>query len=226
MIALALGQSNSANFGETRYRPKREAYSYYRGRLYRAEDPLPGAECDRGSVWTRLADLLVESGMYERVVFVTIGIGSTTVECWAESGCCKYLKETLEDLNAHNVRLTHIFWHQGEQDSYLKTGSATYKKNMAAVLRVLRGYGQEAPVYVSLASYSPLVAGGICSEVRRGQVEFINENPGVLAGPDTDSLISEAYRYDGVHFSDAGLDVFAELWFKAIAESAEVVKIN
>src|ERR1051325_5350689 len=41
MVALVFGQSNSSNSGET---PKAAAtgavYNYYRGQLYRAEDPL------------------------------------------------------------------------------------------------------------------------------------------------------------------------------------------
>lgn len=69
MVILALGQSNSANYGETRYRPKHEAYSYFRGILYGAADPMFGADGLKGSVWTRLADMLVESGMCDRVVF-------------------------------------------------------------------------------------------------------------------------------------------------------------
>lgn len=227
MIAFAFGQSNSANFGETAYRPGREVYNYYKGALYRAEDPLLGAAGLMGSVWTRLADMIVESGMYDRVVFITAGIGATSVECWTEKECSAYLHETLADLKAHNISITHILWHQGEQDNFIRTGSAAYKKRMARLLDIFREYGQEAPMYVSIASYNPLAskkAGYISSKVRRGQVEFINENSGVLAGPDTDGIISRDYRYDGVHFSSTGLESFAKLWFNAIAESSEGVK--
>ena len=225
MVALGFGQSNSANFGETKYRPQHESYSYYRGSLYRAEDPLPGADGSRGSVWTRLADLVIESGMYERVVFVTIGIGATSAGCWAEGECRRYLEETLRDLAAHNIRFTHILWHQGEQDNLQGTGHAEYAAQMNRLLAVIRGYGQDAPMYVSLASYQPhdMTRSFMSAEVRLGQSEFINCNSGVLLGPDTDRLVSQNDRYDGVHFSSQGLDSFALLWLNAIRLSAEEV---
>ncbi len=228
MVVLAFGQSNSANFGETKYRPQHESYSYYRGKLYRAEDPLPGADGDRGSVWTRLADMVIESGMYEKVVLVTIGIGATSAGCWAEGECGRYLEETLRDLAAHNIRFTHILWHQGEQDNLQCTGHAEYTAQMNRLLALIRGYGQDAPMYVSLASYQPhnFSRSFVSEEVRQGQADFINTNSGVLLGPDTDTLVSNRDRYDGVHFSDEGLDLFAGLWFNALKENSEIVKVR
>lgn len=227
MVAFAFGQSNSANFGETAYRPRRGAYNYYRGSLYRAEDPLLGAAGLMGSVWTRLADMMVEAGIYERVVFINTGIGATSAECWSEKDCSLYLRETLADLKMHNIKLTHILWHQGEQDNFTKTGRVTYKKHMTKILSIFREYGQDAPMYVCIASYNPMASkkdGYISKSIRQGQMEFINENRGVLLGPDTDSLVSKEYRYDGVHFSTAGLESFAKLWFNAIVLNSEKVK--
>lgn len=224
MVALALGQSNSANFGETLYNPKHEVYSYYRGNLYRAGDPMYGADGLRGSVWSRFADLVIESGMYDRVVFVTAGIGGTSVQCWTDGECSEYLRDILEDLHSDKIRLTHIFWHQGEQDNLQNTGHAEYTARMTRLLAVIREYGQDAPMYVSIASYHPhnLDRSYISDEVRRGQADFINGNRGVLCGPDTDRLVSKESRYDGVHFSGPGLDSFALLWLEAVRESSEL----
>ncbi|HPS56812.1 MAG TPA: sialate O-acetylesterase [Spirochaetota bacterium] len=228
MVALALGQSNSANFGETCYTSRREVYNYYEGNLYLAEDPMLGADGPKGSVWTRFADMVIESGMYEKVVFVTIGIGATSVECWTDGECSGYLRETLADLAKHNIKLTHILWHQGEQDNLEGTDHSTYTSRMGKLLAIFREYGQAAPMYVSIASYQPndFSKNFISREVRQGQVEFINNTGGVLCGPDTDKLVSKENRYDGVHFSNAGLKSFARLWFNAIRENSEKGKVR
>lgn len=226
MVILAFGQSNSANFGQTGYRPKHEVYSYFRGSLYRASDPMFGADGLKGSVWTRLADMLVDSGMCDRVVFVTIGIGATPVQCWTDGECSEYLRDTLEGLRSDNIRLTHILWHQGEQDNLQRTGHTEYTARMNRLLAMIRGYGQDAPLYVSMASWHPndFDKSFISKEVRQGQADFINNNQGVLLGPDTDTLVSEKYRYDRVHFSSEGLDAFARLWLYAIKDNSEKVK--
>jgi hypothetical protein len=185
-----------------------------------------GADGLKGSVWTRLADMLVDSGMCDRVVFVTIGIGGTSVQCWTDGECSEYLKDTLEYLKSDKIRLTHILWHQGEQDNLQNTDHAEYTARMNRLLTIIRDYGQDAPIYVSLASYHPhdYNRSYVSTEVRQGQIEFINENSGVLLGPDTDSLVSKDDRYDGVHFSTKGLDIFAGLWLNAIRNGNETVK--
>ena len=82
MVALAFGQSNSANFGETPKAAKQNVYNYYEGKLYHAQDPLLGANGIGGSVWTRLGDKLIEHQMYEAVVFIPLGIGATEIARW------------------------------------------------------------------------------------------------------------------------------------------------
>jgi hypothetical protein len=61
MVALVFGQSNSANSGETPYKSRQGVYNFYKGKLYRAQDPLLGATGDGGSVWTRLGNNWVTS---------------------------------------------------------------------------------------------------------------------------------------------------------------------
>src|SRR4051812_7416200 len=47
-VFLVLGQSNAANHGETRHRADGNVFAFD-GKLYEAEDPLPGATGDGGS---------------------------------------------------------------------------------------------------------------------------------------------------------------------------------
>ena len=66
LTILDLGQSNSGNFGETKKTPEHNVYNLYfaNQKLYLADDPLLGANGDRGSVWTRLGDKIIEQRKY------------------------------------------------------------------------------------------------------------------------------------------------------------------
>ena len=224
MIALTFGQSNAANNGQNPYTPHNATvYNYYEGKLYKAKDPLFGATREKGSVWSRLGDMLIDSGLYTKVIFIPIAVGGSEIACWTNGDCVKKLQQTLQRLDSQHIRLTHIFWHQGETDNIKNTSKAKYKEQLATILKNLRSY-QNADVYISLASFHPSAINkplGIDSVIRNAQQEFINENRGVLQGPDTDTLIYAIHRYDSVHFSDFGLNAFAKLWLQSIIHKHE-----
>ena len=53
MVALAFGQSNSANYGQGHRRAREKVFNYYQGRLYHAEDPMLARDGNGASVWPR-----------------------------------------------------------------------------------------------------------------------------------------------------------------------------
>ena len=226
MIALTFGQSNAANNGQNPYTPHNAAvYNYYGGKLYKAKDPLFGATREKGSVWSRLGDMLIDSGLYTKVIFIPIAVGGSEIACWTSGDCFKKLQQTLNMLDSQHIHLTHIFWHQGETDNLKNTREATYKEQLGMILKKLRKT-QSADLYVSIASYHPGATSkplGVDTVIQKAQQSFINENKGVLQGPDTDVLIHAIHRYDGVHFSDFGMNAFAQLWWKAIVNKNEKV---
>ena len=129
-------------------------------------------------------------------------------------------------LDSLHIRLTHIFWHQGETDNILNSSKAKYKENLGAIFQVLRKY-QSADFYVSIASYHPVSIAkplGVDNVIREAQKEFINENKGVLVGPDTDTLIHAIHRHDSVHFSDFGMSLFTQQWLNAMLNKSEKVR--
>ncbi len=232
MIALAFGQSNAANNGQKLYTTHNASvFNYYGRKLYTAKDPLMGNTGKGGSVWTRLGDRLIDSGLYKKVIFIPIAVGGSAIECWVSDGdCFEKLQQTLKTLNSQHIRLTHIFWHQGEMDNLLNTSTAKYKEQLGAILQTLRKY-QSADFYVSKASYHPGAIAkplGVDSVIRNAQKEFISENKGVLLGPDTDTIIHTIHRHDSVHFSDFGMTAYAQQWFNAIINKKEkaVFKLN
>lgn len=225
VVALTFGQSNAANRGQKRYTcHNKNVLAYNEGRLYRAKDPLPGATGPGGSVWSVLGDMLIDSGLARKVIIIPVAIGNTAIDCWAHGDCYNKLLKTLKELDSAKVRLTHVFWHQGESDNLKNTSKEAYKKALGVLWKTLREHQQTAGFYVCLASYhneavtKPL---GVDTVVRAAQKEFIKENEGVLQGPDTDGLFYAIHRYDGVHFSEYGMKQFALQWLKAIREKKE-----
>ena len=227
MIALAFGQSNAGNYGKNAYTPHNAfVFNFNNGKLYTAKDPLIGTEGKGGSVWTRLGDKLIDSGLYNKVILIPIAAGGSSIERWGSGDCFKKLQQTLIMLDSLHIRLTHIFWHQGETDNILNSSKAKYKENLGAIFQVLRKY-QSADFYVSIASYHPVSIAkplGVDNVIREAQKEFINENKGVLVGPDTDTLIHAIHRHDSVHFSDFGMSLFTQQGLNAMLNKSEKVR--
>ncbi len=213
MVALVFGQSNSANFGLTPKKSAHGVYSFYNGKCYQAADPLPGANGLGGSIWTRLGDIAIASGLYDRVLFVPVAEGGTKVSDWRPGGRVHYkLASGLRGAIATGFEFTHLLWMQGESDAVEGTLRRAYKADFEVMLRALRGGGVDAPVLVSLTT----LCGKYESDaIRRAQRQLAKDNPGVYPGPDTDAL-GRKFRYDTCHFNDMGLDAAASAWFEAI----------
>ncbi len=220
MIFLAIGQSNAANYGAGSYVSRNKVYNYYKGALYPAKEPLLGADGSGSSVWTRVADMLVDSGMYKKIIIVPCAIGSTSVECWDEGFCKEKLAETLDYLKKDNIRLTHVFWQQGETDNVQGTTKTEYKRRLKNVIKFIRENQQSnVPFYSSITSFFPYDNAnpfGIDTAISVAQEEVISETDNVRYGPYTDSLNLAYYRVDGVHFTEKGLDKLAGEWYKKI----------
>lgn len=214
MVALTFGQSNSANFALNKYDPVRDVQAYAVGGIYvHAADPQPGADGPLGSVWSRLGDKLIEAGLYDQVVFISIGQGGTMVQQWSDDYLNRRLINTLDDLNEHGIVPTHFFWHQGESDKNAGTSKADYITHFLKVRETIRSRGFTAPIYVSHATYSN---GLYSTEVYDAQTELVQNYVDLRQGPDTDTLTTPDYRYDNAHFNDKGVNAHADLWMDVL----------
>lgn len=214
MVVLVFGQSNGSNHGNVRGIAGKNVYSFYNGKCYPAEDPLPGADGLGGSIWTRLGDKIIKAGLYERVIFASIGIGGSKIKQWSPSGNLhSRILNTIDDLHNQNLKITHLFWTQGESDSLVIDSEVTpkniYKKHFYDLLNSIRQRGVEAPIYVNIATRCYESPG--YREIQEAQQELVNPKLGIRAGINTD-ILGLKYRYDGCHFSEKGLKKAAEMW--------------
>jgi len=211
-VLLTFGQSNSANFGETRYTATENVLNFniHDGKCYRSADPLFGADGDGGSVWGRLGDQLVETGAFDRVLIVPFGIGGTALREWTVGGRLHpRVQFTAQQLQRAGIVPTHVLWHQGEHDARDGTSTGDYISMFAALVKSLHDYGIDAPVFAAVAS--------LCDDlgsdaIRSAQRALPTQIAGVYPGPDTDSLSDMHDRFDYCHFSARGLHSHAALW--------------
>ncbi len=216
MVALVFGQSNAGNWGESRRVAGPRVFNFFRGRYERARDPLPGANGNGGSVWTRLGDKIIAAKLYDRVVFVPASISATEIAQWAPGGLLhKDLLRNVREARQARLTFTHLLWHQGESDAVLGTPAEAYRQSFVEMLAAIRALGVDAPAFVAIATrcgqYPPN------ETIRSAQLSLADPALGIFIGPDTDQL-DERYRYDGCHFSDIGLDAHAEMWLQVIRD--------
>lgn len=216
-VIFAFGQSNSANWGEAPYMPLNKNivnFNPYNGKCYKAEDPLLGADGNKGSVWLPMADQLIQDGLYDRVLIASFGIGGTEIARWAPDGDLHVrIKHTAKQLLERNLKPTHVLWHQGEADAVFHTSKQDYVSQFSKMALSLREYGIDAPIFPAVATH----CGEFNSpEISEAQYLLADRSNHIYPGANTDKLVDEVYRYDNCHFSVKGLKVHAQLWVDAL----------
>lgn len=232
-VILALGQSNSANYGEKPgYASRYDVYNYYRGKCYKAADPLLGATGERASVWSRLGDLIIQNGLSKSALITSIGAGGSSVKHWARGGHLnRRIENAITELRLGGFEITHIMWHQGEADHGLS--GQEYSAGFSSMLDSIREKGVSAPIYVSVATYND---GKIADHIRKAQIGLVNCGEKIYPGPDTDSYLTSpgdrylTYTDAGIggktHISKRGMIKFARLWMDSMIQSKNMCPNN
>jgi hypothetical protein len=215
-VFLIAGQSNAANSGG---QPTLSAHgarivNFHSGRCYVAGSPLLGSTGTWGEYWTETANLLVGSGHFERIVLVPAAIGGTSIARWsAGADLNDMLLHTAAGVASAGLTITHVLWHQGEEDAGTGMRGSDYRARFGSLVKSLRGIGVTAPVYVSVATKCLLL--GPHTEgnpVARAQAELPAAEAGVRAGVDSDRLLADTDRFDGCHLSGSGTFKMARAW--------------
>lgn len=213
LVLLCIGQSNAANYGETKRNSGPNVYAFSAGKLYQANDPLPGGDGYGGSVWSRLGARLVSSTKLEAVVLAVVARGSTYARDWAPGGSCHpQLAETLAALRDANLPVDFVLWQQGEQEARQPEASGReYLRALEEIRTACTAIHPAARFVVSRSTFGSTVN----EQIREAQ-RLAATLPGTLSGPDLDAL-NAPFRSDGIHFNDLGLSEAARLWHEALA---------
>ena len=210
-IIVVHGQSNAANYGSTRY-TAREAVDNFdpaTGKCLAAADPLLGTDGAGGNFATRLGDILIQAGRYDRVIIVPVALASTSISV-LNNERAELLTNALSKMKAAALTPTHILFQQGEQDAGLTTSAEQYVSQLHQLVKRFRTAGFDAPFYLSR---STKCGGGEsnAAAVRAGQLSAIDDALNIRQGPDTDTIGNDG-RADGCHMNEVGTLANAALW--------------
>jgi len=126
---------------------------------------------------------------------------------------------TLRDLRKHGLSPTHLLWHQGEWDAGTHTSKDSYSSMFLKMTDSIRKEGVDSPIYISIATRS--VGGSVSAEIQQAQSQLVNPDCGLYSGPNTDVLGNDfrdtVFR---MHFSERGMERFAELWLEKLKAGA------
>ncbi|MFT4970104.1 MAG: hypothetical protein ACI9O4_001856 [Chitinophagales bacterium] len=223
-VILVIGQSNAANFGNQLYVPNCENMSNFDlGNFYELKDPLHGSDGAGGSVWSRMADQLLEKDFAKHIIVAPVARGGTAIEQWVPGGNLNYLlTNQIQALQNEPLKVTHVLWHQGESNnSALSPGAdpiqnaEAYSTNFILLTRYIRSLGIDAPIFIAAATRCAWIP--IDPFLQNAQIALANDALGVFNGPNTD-LLGFEWRYDDCHFNREGLNQHALMWAGILIE--------
>ncbi len=216
-VLFVAGQSNVANFGERRQTTAfgDRVVAFFDGACTIAASPLLGANSDEGESLTPMADELIRSGRFDRVVLAPVAVGGTKIESWVEGDLAPVLRQALASVQMR-YKVTHAIWHQGETDADDGVSAADYRNRFATLLSRWREQGMNAPVFVSITTRCD-PAWKPDNPVAQSQRSLPDPSKGLYPGPDTDAELSTAdLRGGACHHTAAGQARVARLLAAAL----------
>ena len=224
-VFIVAGQSNSANHGEYPLSPTDARVSTWGPDGWRfGHDPQPAATGASGSPWPVVGDLV--SSRYDVPVgFLSVGYGGTTVNRWVPDANDLFprIEEALDAVRPSGARA--ILWHQGESNAG-GTTTEDYAEMLGEVVLGSRAYaGSEIPWIVARVGFTPNADPVKTGWVVGGQNAVIDTDPLTFAGPLTDDLNGTDWRYDTIHFNEAGLREHAARWDVRIATAMQTLHV-
>jgi len=216
-VFIVAGQSNSANHGDYPLAPADPRVSSWGPSDWRfGQDPQPAATGNGGSPWPALGDLL--ANRYDVPIgFLSVGYGGTKVDRWvpAENDLFPRIADALDAVQPSGARA--ILWHQGESNVG-DTTAEDYAEMLGEVILGSRAYaGYDIAWAVARVGFIPNGDPVKMGQIVGGQNAVIDTDPLTFAGPHTDDLNGTEWRYDTIHFNEAGLREHAARWDSRIS---------
>ena len=223
-IFVVAGQSNAGNFGESAQSADDDRVSYFAvgdGSWSHAVDPPSnpsGNPGSKGAPWPELGDLLAAADDVP-IGFAPVADGGSSVQSWLPASSDNYpnLQTAVESFGTNGFRA--VLWHQGEKDNVIDTTTSNYVSRLETVIASSRtDAGWNVPWLVALVSYNSNTDQNIID----AQLQVSSHGVSVFVGAATDDMVGINpetgldWRYDGVHFANAGLEEHALRWFNAL----------
>lgn len=213
-IIVLLGQSNAANYGNTRYNARQAVDNFdpASGKCFAAADPLLGTDGAGGNFGTRLGDLLIHAGRYDRVILVPLAVAGASLSV-LNNEQAERIGNAISRLQAAKLRPTHFLFQQGERDAILTTTLQQYVSMLHQLVKRFRAASFDAPFYVSQSTKCDVDKPQNTAAVRAGQLSAINDQLDIRLGPDTDMIGNDGRNpNDGCHMNELGMLTNAALW--------------
>lgn len=211
LVILALGQSNAGNHGDLSESEDPPVAMQVGNDCAITADPLPGATGNGGSIWRHLPALLSNKLAGRKIVLSVLAVDATTIDDWTRPGSvlAQRLVEQIQALRKRGMDPDFVLWQQGEADARIKTSTSQYLGGLMRLASLLDEAGTHAPLFIARST----TCRSVPSEAVRSAVDQAYKiSPRFLPGPDTDLLLSDAYRRDGCHLNASGLRSAAGAW--------------
>jgi Carbohydrate esterase, sialic acid-specific acetylesterase len=229
LVLITMGQSLMANFHAINapiYVPTNSSvidnFNIYDGAAYAfVRAPAVGCNGYLSNVATRVADMLVNKSVFDRIIVVPIAVGSTTIDEWTTGDFASRFPVAMRRLAASGITPATpgvtfaAVWGQGESDTRDGTSRAAYRGHLDRLIETVFSSGFSGRLFVNVESY---YLGRTSSEIRAAQTSVVNGTT-VFQGADWDAL-GRSYRLpDNLHPGELGAPVFALTLYKAMRAS-------
>lgn len=185
------------------------------GGVYRAKDALLGCHGTGRNVITKLGDLLIAAGKYQRVILAPIGFSASHSANWAAGGDLNHrIAVLIARLAAVNLPLSGVLWQQGSANAAAGTSQAATEADLQSVIATFRNLGITCPIFISKESWQSSALPSN-APTRAAQAAVVNPGLGIYAAGDSDTMTA-GQRYDDLHLNYSGRDALAALHYAAM----------
>lgn len=213
LVLFNTGQSLWSDILPTLYVPVNytevDNFNVFDSNLYDCNGPLIGTTYaynlgfGPGNVVARVADRLVTNGKFDRIIIVSLAIGSTTIAMWTTGELSNRCSVALQRLASRGITpgMTGVTFAclmgLGEQDFFNGTSQASYTASGQSFITTMLSQGFSR-IFWDLES----AAGETSNPIRSAEASLWNGTT-VFSGGDLDSIPASG-RQDGLHFNDLG----------------------
>jgi hypothetical protein len=216
LVLVIFGQSNTCNVNPSAYVASNASvidnFNIYNGGTYAATTPLIGCSCSTlgpGNPFLRLADKLITSGTFDRVILVPAGIGATTAAMWAADS---YNRIAVTGRRLAAARLlgstatVAVAYQQGETDAGA-TSQVAYTSSLNTFITNVRLW-HSGPIFIAQSSWNGTISD---TNITNAQASVVtNTANGIWSLGNMDANTTTWRQGAGnTHLSDTGADAWA-----------------